>query len=143
MILTLKIDPAELPTAQQKGVRVVRGRPMFFEKSEVTKARARLIEALLEADTGERPKPCDAWGVFITYFYKPKSMKMEQAGLPKSTRPDVDNLTKLVLDAITDAGIAWDDDAQATTVCASKRYAYIGEPAHVVVMLVPDKLGLV
>ena len=35
---------------------------------------------------------------------------------------DIDNLTKAVLDAITSAGIIWNDDRQVTELFASKRY---------------------
>ncbi len=40
------------------------------------------------------------------------------------TKPDVDKLTRLVLDALT--GILWSDDSQVQTILASKFYATNG-----------------
>lgn len=41
-------------------------------------------------------------------------------------RPDVDKLSRAVLDALSMAGI-WGDDSQVTHLCATKRVAEIGE----------------
>jgi Holliday junction resolvase RusA-like endonuclease len=41
---------------------------------------------------------------------------------PKTTVPDIDNLLKLTLDAITNAGI-WRDDNQITKICSEDLWA--------------------
>lgn len=41
------------------------------------------------------------------------------------TKPDLDNLIKLVLDALN--GIVWEDDSQIVHLCAKKRYAVLNE----------------
>ena len=40
-----------------------------------------------------------------------------------SKKPDLDNLIKATLDAMTQAG-AWRDDSQVSTIRASKQYAF-------------------
>ena len=47
-------------------------------------------------------------------------------------RPDLDNTIGSVWDACTRAGV-WGDDCQVTDSSESKRYAAVGEDAHVVV----------
>lgn len=45
------------------------------------------------------------------------------------TAPDIDKLTRAMLDALTD--VAFTNDARVVTCLATKRYAEIGESAHV------------
>jgi len=42
-------------------------------------------------------------------------------------KPDIDNLDKAVLDAITDLGGIWHDDSQVTNLLTEKRWAQPGE----------------
>jgi Holliday junction resolvase RusA-like endonuclease len=49
-----------------------------------------------------------------------------------TTKPDVDKLARVVLDALTDGGL-WRDDAQVTGVRAVKRYADDEHPVGVLV----------
>lgn len=55
------------------------------------------------------------------YFPAPKCARFSSTvTVPKTTRPDLDNLVKNVLDALTDAG-AWADDSQISTLHIKKR----------------------
>jgi len=45
------------------------------------------------------------------------------------TSPDIDKLTRAMLDALTD--VAFTNDARVVTCLATKRYAEVGEGAHV------------
>lgn len=47
----------------------------------------------------------------------------------KTTKPDIDNLIKMVMDALTKSEI-WTDDNIVTEVCASDWYANEYEPPH-------------
>lgn len=47
------------------------------------------------------------------------------------TSPDIDKLTRAMLDGLTD--VAFTNDARVVTCLATKRYAEVGEPAHVLV----------
>jgi Holliday junction resolvase RusA-like endonuclease len=140
MELYLPIDPADIPSAQQKGVMVRYGRVMFYEKSNVTKARNALINALKNCSNGETINCLPAYSCLIVYVYKPKTLKRKDFGKPKTTRPDVDNITKLVLDAITDSHIAWMDDGQVTTLAMRKRYAEDDEAPFVYINIDADKV---
>lgn len=164
MRLDLPIDPATLPTAQQKGV-TRDGR--VYTKANVLRARKRLVTELREVFYVERDKRRgDAfgrgslaatrgrslpWSVAIEYVYSLRTTPRRVAGFPKPTRPDLDNLTKLVLDAMTEAGCFFVDDAQVVTLATLKRHALRGvgswdsEPAHITVWVRPlgsDELDL-
>ena len=43
------------------------------------------------------------------------------------TRPDLDKLSRAVLDALTDTGVIWQDDSQVVRLLAEKHYARPGE----------------
>lgn len=139
--LFLPIDPADLPTAQQKGAKVINGRVMFFETSRVKSARKLIMQSVLDASKGNRLFDCEAYQVSIVYVYRPATIRRRDFGMPKVTRPDVDNLTKLVLDAISDAHIAWADDGAVSTLSLRKRYAYEDEEAFIYVLIEPETQG--
>jgi len=50
---------------------------------------------------------------------------------PKTTRPDLDNVAKAVLDALN--GVAYFDDGQVCELHVTKRHAAQGEPARTIV----------
>jgi len=45
-----------------------------------------------------------------------------------AARPDLDKIARAVLDAVTDAGTVWHDDAQVVVLVARKRWAAGGPP---------------
>lgn len=72
------------------------------------------------------------------YFPIPKSWtksKREAAerGDVIPGKPDVDNILKIVMDALN--GLAYKDDAQVTRAICSKTYAKMGEPGRIEVKL--------
>lgn len=78
-------------------------------------------------------EPCTGAVAVTLDFYLPRPASHYRGGdrsrelratAPKrpAKRPDIDKLTRAVLDAVTDAGL-WRDDAQVTWVRASKDYA--------------------
>lgn len=71
-------------------------------------------------------------------FLRPKSHFTAKGYLtssaPRRPRPDIDNLIKSVMDALTSAGV-WDDDVQVVRVRASKRYATVGRRSYTRVRL--------
>jgi Holliday junction resolvase RusA-like endonuclease len=54
-------------------------------------------------------------------------------------KPDIDNLTKLVLDVITKDGRVWRDDSQVVTVLAYKGYVSEGDKPHAWVSIATDE----
>ena len=124
--LLLQVDPAALSTAQQKGVDFYRRR--VYTKATVRKSHQLLLVAMLHEARLHFIKPycgpVTAWRVCVEYIYRPRTLRRKDFGAPKTTRPDLDNLTKSVLDALTESGLAFSDDAQVAALEMSKRYAW-------------------
>lgn len=69
-------------------------------------------------------------------FYMPKP-KRHKAGSQHMTKPDLDNLVKAVMDALTKAGW-WKDDCQVVSLVASKHYEMKGQElpgAHICALI--------
>ena len=132
MKFKLKMIPPTA-TAQQKGERVIGGYVHHYKKKNVADAEARLRDALLpyipdEPITGKPIRLDVAW-----LFPYPKSARKHKAGYNrwKITRPDTDNLNKLLKDVMTDMGF-WKDDA---LICVETiRKMYSDEPGIVIYM---------
>lgn len=79
------------------------------------------------------------------YFPIPKSTTRKEMALIKemdyiyTKKPDCDNLTKCVMDALN--GAAYRDDAQVAYISCSKRYAKPGEEPRIEVVLYDMKGG--
>lgn len=94
-------------TAQEKQVRIVRGKPLFYDPSPVKKAKKLLIAHLL---TYRPDKPFEGAVSLSTVWLFPKG-KSHSHGEWRTTRPDTDNLQKMLKDCMTKCGF-WKDDAQ-------------------------------
>ena len=69
--------------------------------------------------------------VLMTFVHsRPKRLKKTAGRVLKTTRPDIDNLSKTYLDAMQQAGI-FRDDGQVCSLILSDLYAARGEEAHV------------
>jgi len=93
-------------THQQKKVVVAGGRPRFYEPQRLKEARQLFILAL----NPHRPREPFAGAVKLYSRWQFPRGK-HQDGAYKVTRPDTDNLQKLLKDCMTAAGF-WRDDAQ-------------------------------
>ena len=94
-------------TAQQKGLRVVRGHAQFYEKRKVTDEKDKLAAHLIK----DRPSEPYHGPLSVRISWLFETDKKKDIGAPKTTRPDLDNLSKSLLDLMTKLGF-WDDDAQ-------------------------------
>lgn len=109
-------------TAQEKGCRIVKGKIVHYEKDKVREVR-QLYQSYLCHHIPE--KPIDgAVGVAVTFVYHTTNTKrlMGCGYVYKSTKPDVDNLAKLLLDVMTECGY-WQDDGQVANLNLSKFWA--------------------
>jgi Holliday junction resolvase RusA-like endonuclease len=123
MNFKLKMIPPTA-TAQQKGECIRGGYIHHYKKRNVAAAEAILRDALLpyvppEPITGRPVGLCVTW-----LFPYPKSAKKHEPGLErwKITRPDTDNLNKMLKDVMTDMGF-WVDDALISVEIIAKVYS--------------------
>ena len=93
-------------TAQEKKVAVRNGKPIFYEPAPLKKARQELKWNLLS----HRPTaPIDA-PIKLTCIWHFKPTRGHKHGEYRITKPDTDNLQKLLKDCMTHCGF-WKDDA--------------------------------
>ena len=118
-------------TAQQKGVMVRAGRAMFFTKKNVNAEKSRLMTTcLLHQPTSPMQGPLTVklvftWPFTIAEARKHRSMKDSPCfTLQKTTRPDVDNCAKALLDVMTQACF-WADDSQISTLILCKQSGWM------------------
>lgn len=105
-------------TAQEKSVRVFGGKPMFFDPAPVKRAKKLLTEHLAR----HRPRsPLQGALELRTAWLFPKG-KSHKSGEWRITRPDTDNLQKLLKDCMTRCGY-WKDDAQVAREVVEKKWA--------------------
>lgn len=113
-------------TAQQKGLNKYTGK--IYTKQIVKNARlwfgAKVISGTqhMKSDGFSDDLSEAAFKVKIVYLYGIHRQRKKLWGEYKTTRPDVDNQTKLILDAITETGRLWRDDSQVVVLEQSKFY---------------------
>lgn len=107
-------------THQEKQVHVVNGKPVFYEPAELKTARAKL-EAHLSQHKPEE-KFTGAVELVATWCFPIKGRHKD--GEPMTSKPDTDNLQKLLKDCMTTVGF-WKDDALVTREIVEKFWADI------------------
>lgn len=105
-------------TAQEKQVHVVNGKPVFYEPDDLKAARAKLLAHLGQHVPEKRftgPIRLTTWWCFpVTGKHK--------NGEYKTSKPDTDNLTKLLKDVMTELHF-WKDDAEVASEVIEKYWA--------------------
>ena len=105
-------------TAQMKKVSVVHGRPVFYEPKAVKEAQAVLVAGLLPHVP---PSPLMGPLELRTVWLYPRG-KSHRNGEWRSTRPDTDNIEKMLKDCMTRLGF-WEDDAQVARETVEKKWS--------------------
>ena len=106
-------------THQEKQVAVVKGRPVFYDPPEVKSAKQKLV-GHLKQHTPEQPYRC---GVrLIVKWCFPRGQHGD--GEYRITKPDTDNLQKLLKDCMTVCGF-WKDDALVASELVEKFWTEI------------------
>ena len=110
------------PTAthQEKKIRIVNGFPVVYDPGPVKAARAKLRDAL--AGYGAPDEPLAGPVRLTVKWCFPRGNHKD--GAWKTTRPDTDNLQKLLKDCMTEVGF-WKDDALVVSEITEKFWADI------------------
>lgn len=107
-------------TAQQKKVRVVNGKPIFYDPSDVVKAREKLTAHLSK----HVPDSKYLGPVRLTVKWLFPIVNGHQNGEYKWTKPDLDNSNKILQDAMTKLGF-WKDDSYVASLIVEKFWAKV------------------
>lgn len=106
-------------TYQEKQVHMIKGKPVFYEPQELKQARQKLQGYLAE----HKPECKYECGVrLIVKWCFPRGRHAN--GEYRITKPDTDNLQKLLKDCMTDTGF-WKDDALVASEIVEKFWAEI------------------
>lgn len=112
----LPMDPPTV-THQEKRLRVVKGKPTFYEPAELKAARAKLRDHLAK----HRPESPLQGGIrLMVKWCFPRGR--HRNGEYRITKPDTDNIQKLLKDVMTAVGF-WRDDAQVASEIVEKFWA--------------------
>lgn len=107
-------------THQEKQVHVVRGKPVFYEPTELKQARADLTDHLAQYQPKQPMKgPLE----LVVKFCFPLVTGTHD-GQPKTTKPDCDNLVKLLQDVMNKLNY-FEDDRFVVSLVAQKFWAKI------------------
>lgn len=152
MTITFYFDPTHAPTAQQKGVRVVNGVPMFYKKKpllDFERDFTRAVDAERAKNGNYRIPDGEAVYLHVSFLFgyphgTPKVRRVDMA--PMTSRPDGDNVAKAVIDCLGDrfkkVGNSWTlvhegvfrDDSAITPLVISK-FRTTGAPRIIVTVL--------
>ena len=113
---------ATVPTCthQEKQVHVVKGKPIFYEPPELKAARAKLMAHIGVHAPAEPMKGAIRLVTKWCFAIEGKHINGEY----KTSKPDTDNLQKLLKDVMTDCHF-WKDDAQVACEITEKFWADI------------------
>lgn len=116
--------PMVPPTAthQEKQVRVVKGKPIFYEPTELKAARSKLMGHLAAHKPAKPMK--GAVRLLCKWCFPLDKGGRHRDGQYRTSKPDTDNLQKLLKDCMTVTGF-WLDDAQVASEVAEKFWADI------------------
>lgn len=106
-------------TAQEHKVAVQNGKPVIYQTAEIKTAREKLI-AHLAQHIPEKPYACGVRLIVKWCFPKGKHKNGEY----RITKPDTDNLQKMLKDCMTKCGF-WKDDALVASEIVEKFWADI------------------
>lgn len=116
MIFKLDMDPPTA-TGQMHKVGIKHGKPFFYDPPEVRDAKQKIMSYLIQYTPKVPFEGPVALIVAWLYPIKGKHVHMEW----RTSRPDTDNLQKILKDCMTKCGF-WKDDAQVVRENIEKRW---------------------
>ena len=105
-------------TAQERKVRVVKNKPVFYDPPAVKDAREKLTAYL----SLQKPEHPIKGGISLRVLWLFPKGSSHKNGEWRITKPDTDNLQKLLKDCMTKCGF-WKDDAQVALEIIQKSWA--------------------
>lgn len=120
MVIEFFIPMKKIPTTthQQKKVRVVNGKPQFYEPDSLKDARTKYMSLL----SAHKPDQKISGPIRLTVKWLFPMTQKSINGQYKTSKPDTDNLNKLLKDCMTELGF-WNDDAQVASEIIEKFWA--------------------
>ena len=130
LVFLLQFEPnPPTVTHQEKKVRIVKGKPIFYMPAELAAARS-LLAAKLKPFAPATPIEGPIHLGVSWAFTRPKTVK----GDWKITKPDTDNLQKMLKDVMTECGF-WKDDAQVCSENIEKIYRNADEKHGILILI--------
>ena len=114
----LHLDTMPITSSQEKGVRVVNGRPFFYTEEKVKEAIHKYSIAL----RSHKPKEVITNPVRLYLWFTFDVKDKKKWGKYRPTKPDVDNTAKTFIDAMVNVGF-FEDDALVVDLRVIKSYA--------------------
>lgn len=111
------MDPPTI-TQQEHKVRVVKGKPMFYEPQELKAAKKKLLDSLV----WYIPDQMFECGVRLTVKWLFHATEKHCHGSYRITKPDTDNLQKMLKDCMTKLRF-WKDDALVASEIVEKMWS--------------------
>lgn len=121
----MMFDKMPTATAQQKGINHKTG--TVFTKKKVQAVKDMFMNELVK----HAPDHPIEGPVAITIHFQFDIKDKKKRGKWKTTRPDTDNMEKLLLDCMTKAGF-WLDDSQVVSKWSLKQYSELRSAAIVI-----------
>tara|TARA_R110000851_G_scaffold84037_1_gene183470 strand:+ start:4787 stop:5245 length:459 start_codon:yes stop_codon:yes gene_type:complete len=127
-----------LDTIMIPGEPIAKGRPRVtsthtYTPKKTKDAQRHIVKHIKEKCANRKDWPFEyANPIYLEmYFYHKRPQRLlrkkdTSLTIPKETKPDLDNLIKLIKDALNDSGY-WADDKHNTTILADKMYVAKGE----------------
>jgi crossover junction endodeoxyribonuclease RusA len=119
---------------------VVKGRAVTTNANAKTKPWQQSVEWVVRDEVGRLtggrilyPKP-DAVSLALRFVLPRRNSEPKRITPPHTRKPDLDKLTRSVMDALT--GVAYDDDSQVTELLVQKDTAKVGQQPGVEISLV-------
>ena len=106
-------------TYQEKQIRIEKGKPVVYEPQELKEARSKFQAHLAQHKPG---KPYNSAVELVTKWCFPRGRHPD--GAYRTSKPDTDNLQKLLKDCMTAVGF-WRDDALVVREITEKFWAEI------------------
>ena len=130
-------DPHGQPRA---GVRTGRGRrPRFYARSAIVQYWRQTIRDVYRATNAGNAGARAVRIRLCFYFPRPQRLMRKEVPpgrIPYTKKPDADNVSKAVMDALN--GVAYTDDAQVYDLHVQKWYAPLGDDPNSYIEIIAD-----